>query len=124
MALGEAFGSKRSKAAIQSQLSSQIDSKALESVASQIYANVKAATDNIPSQGTLCITHCALIAAALLEKVAADRPIPTVDLSASTPAGLYSLESIVTQSELSTIDAEAIYSLPNDTARLDAFPFK
>jgi len=52
MALGEAFGSKRAKAAIDSQLGSQIDSKALESVASQIYANVKAATENIPSQCT------------------------------------------------------------------------
>jgi len=62
--------------------------------------------------------------AALLEEVAADRPIPTVDLSATTPAGLYSLDSIVTQSELSTIDAEAICSLPDDTARFDAMPFK
>jgi len=60
----------------------------------------------------------------LLEEEAADRPIPIVDLSATTPAGLYSLDSIVTQSELSTIDAEAIYSLPGDTARFDAMPFK
>ena len=51
IALGEAFGSKRSKAAIQSQLSSQVDAKALESMASQIYDNVKAATEGIPSQG-------------------------------------------------------------------------
>jgi hypothetical protein len=49
--LGEAFGSKKSKKAIQSQLSSQVDTKALESVASQIFDTVKAATENIPSQG-------------------------------------------------------------------------
>jgi len=51
MALGEAFGSKKSKAAIQSELSSQVDTKALESMASQIFENVKAATENMPSQG-------------------------------------------------------------------------
>jgi len=51
MALGEAFGSKKSKAAIQSELSSQVDTKALESVASQIFENVKAATEHMPSQG-------------------------------------------------------------------------
>jgi A49-like RNA polymerase I associated factor len=61
---------------------------------------------------------------ALLEDAAADRPIPTVDLSATTPAGLYSLDSIVTEKELETIDAEAIYTLPDDAARLEAMPFK
>jgi hypothetical protein len=59
-----------------------------------------------------------------LDDAAADRPIPTVDLSATTPAGLYSLDSIVTEEELVTIDAEAIYALPNDAARLEAMPFK
>lgn len=58
MALGQAFGSKRSKAAIKSQLESQIDSKALESVASQIYDNVKAASNYIPSQCTPYLLKC------------------------------------------------------------------
>lgn len=53
MALGKEFGSKKSKAAIQSQLSSQVDTKALESLASTIYENIKVATENIPSQGTI-----------------------------------------------------------------------
>ena len=51
MALGKEFGSRRSKAAIQSQLSSQVDTKALENLASTIYENIKVATENIPSQG-------------------------------------------------------------------------
>ena len=51
MALGQAFGSKRSKKAIQSQLSGQVDTNALENMAGQIFDNVKAATENIPSQG-------------------------------------------------------------------------
>jgi len=124
MALGQAFGSKRSKAAIKSQLESQIDSKALESVASQIYDNVKAASNYIPSKGTPCPLKVFLMSAALLEDLAAARPIPEVDLSATTPAGLYSLDSIVKAEELSTIDAEAIYALPDDAVRLEAMPFK
>ena len=61
---------------------------------------------------------------ALQEEVDADRPIPSIDLSASTPEGLYSLESVVSESELNMIDAEAIYSLPDETARLAAMPHK
>jgi hypothetical protein len=54
----------------------------------------------------------------------ADRPIPEIDLSATTPAGLYSLNAIVTDSELEMIDSEAIYSLPDQTSRLAAMPYK
>jgi DNA-directed RNA polymerase I subunit RPA49 len=51
IALGQEFGSKRSKAVIAQQLSSQVDSKALEGIAAQIFDNVKTATANIPTQG-------------------------------------------------------------------------
>lgn len=45
-------------------------------------------------------------------------------MSATTPEGLYSLDSIVSESELNMIDAEAIYSLPDEVARLAAMPHK
>jgi type IV secretory pathway protease TraF len=70
------------------------------------------------------IHYSVITLAALLDDAAADRPIPTVDLSATTPAGLYSLNSIVTDEELVTIDAEVIFALPDDAARLEAMPFK
>ena len=54
----------------------------------------------------------------------ADRPIPPVDLSATEPVGLYSLHDIVSETELSLIDAEAIYALPDEASRLAAFPDK
>lgn len=59
-----------------------------------------------------------------MDEINADRPIPTIDLSASTPEGLYSLDSIVSDSELSMIDSEAIYALSDETARLAAIPYK
>jgi DNA-directed RNA polymerase I subunit RPA49 len=122
-ALGEAFGSKRAKSAIQSQRSNQIDTKALESVASQIYDNIKASTANIPSQGTSYFNR-GLTIAALIDESNADRPIPSIDLSASTPVGLYSLGAIISDAELAVIDAEAIYALPDEESRLAAIPYK
>lgn len=65
-----------------------------------------------------------LTVAALQEEVDADRPIPSIDLSASTVEGLYSLESIVSETELNMIDAEGLYSLPDEAARIDALPHK
>jgi len=59
-----------------------------------------------------------------MDSINADRPIPTIDLSASTPAGLYSLNAIVSDSELAMIEAEAIYALPDESARLAAIPYK
>lgn len=123
MALGKEFGSKRSKAAIQSQLSSQVDTKALENLASTIYENIKVATENIPSQGTWGLGP-RLTIDALQEEVDADRPIPSIDLSAPTPDGLYSLESVVSESELNMIDTESIYSLPDEASRIAAMPHK
>ena len=105
------------------QLSSEIDSAALEDVATQIFENVKLASENIPSQGTSCIAHH-LIVDALAQQLNADRPIPDVDLTATTPSGLYSLDAIVSDSEISMIDVEAIYALPDEAARLAAFPYK
>jgi DNA-directed RNA polymerase I subunit RPA49 len=123
MALGEAFGSKRSKAAIQAQLNSHVDAANLESVASQIFDNVKAATANIPSQGNSIDGHL-LIADALADDLNADRPIPAIDLTATNRAGLYSLDSVVSEPELSMIDAESIYALPDEAARIAAVPFR
>ena len=54
----------------------------------------------------------------------ADRPIPTIDLSAPTPAGLYALSAIVSDSELSVIDTEAVYGLPDEESRLAAIPYR
>jgi DNA-directed RNA polymerase I subunit RPA49 len=123
MELSEMFGSKRSKAALQAQLNGQVDTKTLENVASQIYDSVKTATENIPSLGTNHILR-ALTTDEMMDAVNADRPIPTIDLTAQTPAELYSLDSIVSESELALIDAEAIWSLPDESARLAAIPFK
>lgn len=60
----------------------------------------------------------------LQDEVNADRPIPAIDLAATRTSGLYSLDSIVSETELSMIDAESIYALPNETARLAAIPYK
>ena len=60
----------------------------------------------------------------LVDEINADRPIPTIDLSATTPAGLYSLDAIVSESELAMIDARAIYELPDEESRLAAIPYQ
>lgn len=59
-----------------------------------------------------------------MEDINADRPIPTIDLSATTVSGLYSLDAVVSESELSLINVEHIYSLPDEAARLSAIPYK
>ena len=123
MALGDAFGSKKSKAAILSQLSSQVDTAALENVASQIFENVKVATENIPSQGISNVPQV-LTVDVLAEELNAARPIPAIDLTATTPRGLYSLNDIVSDSEIAMIDVEAIYALPDEAARLATIPYK
>jgi len=123
IALGQAFGSKRSKKAIQSQLSGQVDTNALENIAGQIFENVKAATENLLSQGFSLNTWNWPVDI-LLDELNADRPIPAIDLSAATPSGLYSLDAIVSASELAMIDADAIYALPDEESRLAAIPYQ
>jgi hypothetical protein len=78
----------------------------------------------MPSQGITVYHAERLTIDALMDSINADRPIPTIDLSASTPAGLYSLNAIVSDSELAMIEAEAIYALPDESARLAAIPHK
>ena len=115
----------------------------MENVAAQIYDNVKAATDNIPSQGnpppqkklphkyyppvwllTVFVDVERLIVDALMDEINAGRPIPLINISASTPEGIYSLNSIVSETELNTIETESIYALPDEPSRLSSLPYK
>jgi A49-like RNA polymerase I associated factor len=64
------------------------------------------------------------MSAALSEGMAADQPIPPVDLSATTPDQLYAVSSIVGDSELEMVDTESIYGYFDDDSRLRAMPFQ
>ncbi|OLL26991.1 DNA-directed RNA polymerase I subunit rpa49 [Neolecta irregularis DAH-3] len=110
-ALGETFGTKKSRLAIKSELSNQVDSTSLSKLADTIIDNVKTATENLPS-------------AEILKQVTdADRPIPPPNMSATNVQEAYNLSDIITEDELSAINVKSLIKAKEPGQRAELLPF-
>ncbi|PRT53903.1 DNA-directed RNA polymerase I subunit RPA49 [Wickerhamiella sorbophila] len=111
-ALGEAFGTKKAKAAITDAARNRLDADMLEGFEGAIVDSVKDATSSLPSKEQR------------QQAMTADRPIPQHNSETSNVDEIYPIDGIVSQNELHAIDIEAIEKASNAEERAQALPFK
>lgn len=111
-ALGEAFGTKKAKTAINDVSRNRLDADMLEGLESAIVENVDARTANLPSSEQRQQT------------AEADRPIPPYNAETSKVSEIYPLENIVPLAELDLVLplVDELMAAPEDE-RLDKLPF-
>lgn len=110
-ALGEAFGTKKAKSAISSLERNRIDSDKLQDVQIDIVDSVKESTQALPSR-------------AQMDKESSDlRPIPNINLDATSSEDIYPIESIIPTSDWETIRINPIKEEPETAKKLELLPF-
>jgi hypothetical protein len=92
-ALGEAFGTKKAQAAIRAAERNKVDIAAMEDVADHLQVGIEASTASLPSKGehTMSPTQSLDVLLCIFAEQAkathdGNRPIPPVNLEATTPA--------------------------------------
>ncbi|KAK9448728.1 RNA polymerase I associated factor, A49-like protein [Limtongia smithiae] len=111
-ALGEAFGTKRAKKAIDDLERNEIDATQLETYADAIIDNVKSSTVDLPSLE-------------MLQEMQGDkRPIPLCNQNAATVEDIYPLSGILSKEELGAIKVGALLREKDATKRAAMLPFK
>ncbi|KAK9240866.1 RNA polymerase I associated factor, A49-like protein [Lipomyces kononenkoae] len=110
-ALGEAFGTKKAKKVISDLERNKIEAEKLESYADSIVDNIKTATENLPSAGSL------------REQQSEERPIPPFNEDADDLNNIYPLEGLLTKEEFGSIRVGAIFREQDEKKRVSLLPF-
>ncbi|CAE6476355.1 unnamed protein product [Rhizoctonia solani] len=107
-ALGEAFGTKKAKAAIRAAERNKVDVGAMKDVQDFVVDSVRGGTSALPTKD------------AVTEMSLSNRLIPTPDLSATTPSDAYPLANIVPPAEFNSISIQPFLtaSTPEDRRAL------
>lgn len=110
-ALGEAFGTKKAKAAIANLEKNRIDSEKLQDMELDIVDNVKELTAELPTRQQMESSG------------EADRPIPPVNESATRVEDVYSLHGIIPKKEWDSIRVNAFFEEEDAEKRTQMLPF-
>lgn len=110
-ALGEAFGTKKAKAAIANLQKNRIDADKLQDMEIDIVDNVAEITAELPSREQLQLEG------------AVDRPIPYADETATAVEDIYTLDAIIPNAEWSAIRVGAVLEEESAEKRLELMPF-
>lgn len=110
-ALGEAFGTKKAKAAIANLERNRIDSDKLQDMELDIVDNVKELTSDLPSRQQL------------QDAGSADRPIPPVNENATSVEDVYALHSIIPKKEWMSIRINSIFDEEDQEKRTEMLPY-
>lgn len=110
-ALGEAFGTKKAKAAITNLEKNRIDADKLQDMELDIVDNVKELTLDLPTRQEL------------LDVGVFDRPTPAANVDATSVEDIYPIRSIIPKKEWSSIRINAIYDEEDAEKRLDMLPY-
>lgn len=102
-ALGEAFGTKRAKRALNSAVENRVEADMLDGLDDALVDTVKDHTANLPS------------AEERKEVANAERPIPVCNTDAESPEAAYPLENVVSQHELDSFPDESIEAIKADS---------
>jgi len=110
--LGEAFGTKKAKAAIRAQERNKVDVSVMEAVADVIQDRIEEGTENLPTQEKL------------KDVVNAARLIPAYDADAQKPEDVYPLHNIIPEQEWAALDnlLHKLKNEPDDRARVRLLP--
>lgn len=110
-ALGEAFGTKKAKAAIVNLEKNRIDSNRLQDMELDIVDNVKELTLDLPTREQL------------QEEGSVDRPVPPVNENATSVEDVYALHSIIPKKEWANIRINSIFEEESEEQRMEMLPY-
>lgn len=110
-ALGEAFGTKKAKAAIASLERNRIDADKLQDMELDIVDNVKELTLDLPSREQLQDVSVLV------------RPTPPANVDATSVEDIYALHSIIPKKEWASIRVQAIFDEESAEKRMEMMPF-
>ncbi|KAG8739801.1 DNA-directed RNA polymerase I subunit rpa49 [Ceratobasidium sp. 428] len=110
--LGEAFGTKKAKAAIRAAERNRVDVAAMKDVQDFVVESVRDGTSALPTKDEV------------VEASLSTRLIPTPNTAATTPADAYPLSNIVPSSELESISIQPFISASTSQERRALLPFR
>ncbi|CUM68242.1 uncharacterized protein PRCAT00005963001 [Priceomyces carsonii] len=110
-ALGEAFGTKKARAAITNIERNRIDSEKLQDAELDIVENVKESTQDIPT------------GAEMQQVVSNDRPTPAANVDATNVEDIYPLQNIIPEKEWSLLRVNPILNEDDEKKRLELLPY-
>lgn len=108
--LGESFGTRKARRAIQDLKNNQIDATALADIQSDLVSSVTVSTASLPSQEQV------------QAKLEEGRPIPPHNATAENVEDIYPLHGIVPAREWKAIRVDAIFAAEDAAARQELFP--
>ncbi|KAG8739098.1 DNA-directed RNA polymerase I subunit rpa49 [Ceratobasidium sp. 414] len=110
--LGEAFGTKKAKAAIRAAERNKVDTVAMKDVQDFVVESVRDGTSALPTKDEV------------IEAALSTRLIPTPNTSATTPAEAYPLSTIIPSSELESISIQPFTTASTSQERRALLPFR
>ena len=110
-ALGEAFGTKKAKAAITNLEKNRIDADKLQEMELDIVDSVKETTQDLPTRKQMedTVTH--------------DRPTPIANVEATNVEDIYPLYNIIPKREWSYLRVNALFTEEDSKQRLELLPY-
>lgn len=108
--LGEAFGTKRAKSSISNLERNRIDSDKLQSIELDVVDSIKSSTSELPTKQQM------------EQQITDVRPIPPINLEATSAEDIYSITSIIPKADWTTLRVGAIIQEEPDK-RLELLPF-
>ncbi|GAB1523388.1 DNA-directed RNA polymerase I subunit rpa49 [Rhizoctonia solani] len=111
-ALGEAFGTKKAKAAIKAAERNRVDVGAMKDVRDFVVDSVRGGTSALPTKD------------AVTEMSLSSRLIPTPDLSASTPSDAYPLANVIPPAEFTSISIQPFLAATTPEDRRALLPHR
>lgn len=129
--LGEAFGTKKAKAAIRAAERNRVDVTAMKDVQEFVVDSVRGGTSALPTKGQWGLTYVVLgiltnilysILDAITQISLSTRLIPTPNTAATTPAEAYPLANIIPPAELESISIQPFLSATTPDERRALLP--
>ncbi|KAK6197065.1 RNA polymerase I associated factor, A49-like protein [Scheffersomyces amazonensis] len=110
-ALGEAFGTKKAKAAITNLEKNRIDSEKLQDIELDIVDTVSESTQDLPTR------------AKMEELVTHDRPTPIADVDATNVENIYPINNIIPKKEFSFLRVGSLFNETSEQNVIELLPY-
>lgn len=129
--LGEAFGTKKAKAAIRARERNRVDIDAMKDVAAHLQDTIMANTDTLPTAGALaqlalsrmCTEICNVAIEEAKEAADSNRLVPPYDADAKRPQDVYALHDIIPEAEYNALPINAFKAAKTPQDRYALLPF-
>lgn len=140
-ALGEAFGTKKSKQRIKAFERNMVDTSTMQNVAGAIQEGIEEKTNLLPTKGwyrvrarsfSLLYQGCMYMliwndtwnTEEIKLEIDAERPIPPYNMSATSAEGIYNQEDIISNEEMLVVPIKELMSANTREERAQFLPFR